>query len=117
MDSVPFSIFHTTPRTGGGAALTAKGPPRILSAIMTTIPAPNPAPNPDGLIAFQGELGAYSHAACRAAYPAMEPLPCPTFEDAFAAVREGRARYAMIPIDNSLNDSSSVKYFSFSKSK
>ena len=69
---------------------------------MTTIPAPNPAPNPDGLIAFQGELGAYSHAACRAAYPAMEPLPCPTFEDAFAAVREGRARYAMIPIDNSL---------------
>jgi len=32
----------------------------------------------------------------------MQPLPCDTFEDSFAAVREGRARYAMIPIDNSV---------------
>ena len=31
-----------------------------------------------------------------------EPLPCPTFEDAFAAVRTGRANLAMIPIDNSV---------------
>jgi len=29
-------------------------------------------------------------------------LPCPTFEDAFAAVRTGRAELAMIPIDNSV---------------
>lgn len=53
-------------------------------------------------IAFQGLPGAYSHLACRSAYPLMTPLPCATFEDAFAAVREGRARYAMIPIDNSV---------------
>ena len=53
-------------------------------------------------IAFQGLPGAYSHKACQAAYPAMAPLACPTFEDAFSAVREGRARYAMIPIDNTL---------------
>ncbi|MFA6022091.1 MAG: prephenate dehydratase [Rhodospirillales bacterium] len=53
-------------------------------------------------IAFQGLPGAYSHKACVAAFPAMSPLACPTFEDAFAAVREGRARYAMIPIDNTL---------------
>jgi len=53
-------------------------------------------------IAFQGLPGAYSHMACRSAFPAMVPLPCMTFEDAFAAVREGRARYAMIPIDNSV---------------
>ncbi|MBI3444824.1 MAG: prephenate dehydratase [Magnetospirillum sp.] len=58
--------------------------------------------NPDSSIAFQGEPGAYSHLACRNAYPGMQPLPCPTFEDTFAAVREGRARYAMIPIDNSV---------------
>ncbi len=32
----------------------------------------------------------------------MEPLPCRTFEDAFAAVRNGNARLAMIPIDNSV---------------
>jgi prephenate dehydratase len=53
-------------------------------------------------IAFQGELGANSHIACNEAYPGYEPLPCPTFEDAFAAVRSGRAKLAMIPIDNSL---------------
>jgi prephenate dehydratase len=53
-------------------------------------------------IAFQGEPGANSHIACNAAYPGYEPLPRPTFEDAFAAVRSGRAALAMIPIDNSL---------------
>ena len=53
-------------------------------------------------IAYQGEPGANSHLACREAYPDMEPLPCPTFEDAFAAVRTGRAALAMIPIDNSV---------------
>lgn len=59
-------------------------------------------PDPSRAISFQGEPGAYSHLACRNAYPAMQPLPCATFEDTFAAVREGRARYAMIPIDNSV---------------
>ena len=53
-------------------------------------------------IAFQGEAGANSHIACKQAYPDHEPLPCATFEDAFAAVRSGRATLAMIPIDNSL---------------
>ena len=53
-------------------------------------------------IAFQGEAGANSHIACSQAYRTHEPLPCPTFEDAFAAVRTGRAELAMIPIDNSV---------------
>jgi prephenate dehydratase len=53
-------------------------------------------------IAFQGESGANSHIACEQAYPNYEPLPCATFEDAFAAVRGGRAALAMIPIDNSV---------------
>jgi prephenate dehydratase len=53
-------------------------------------------------IAFQGEAGANSHIACNQAYRGYEPLPCPTFEDAFAAVRTGRAELAMIPIDNSV---------------
>jgi prephenate dehydratase len=53
-------------------------------------------------IAFQGELGANSHIACNEAYRSYEPLPCPTFEDAFAAVRGGKAKLAMIPIDNSV---------------
>src|ERR1700691_5240917 len=53
-------------------------------------------------IAFQGEPGANSDIACREAYRGYEPLPCPTFEDAFAAVRTGKAALGMIPIDNSV---------------
>jgi prephenate dehydratase len=53
-------------------------------------------------ISFQGEPGANSDIACRQAYPALSPLPCPTFEDAFAAVSDGQAKYAMIPIENSV---------------
>ena len=53
-------------------------------------------------IAFQGEPGANSHIACNQAYKDYEPLPCATFEDAFAAVRGGRAELGMIPIDNSV---------------
>lgn len=55
-----------------------------------------------GKIAFQGEPGANSDMAARAAFPHMEPLPTPTFEDAFAAVQTGEARLAMIPIENTL---------------
>ena len=56
----------------------------------------------DKSIAFQGALGAYSDLACRSVRPEMETLPCHTFEDTFAAVHEGRAKLAMIPIDNSV---------------
>ncbi|MEL7213460.1 MAG: prephenate dehydratase [Pseudomonadota bacterium] len=52
-------------------------------------------------IAFQGELGAYSHQACREARPDLDPLPCPTFEDAIEAVRKGDAVQAMLPVENS----------------
>jgi prephenate dehydratase len=57
---------------------------------------------PKKKIAFQGDLGANSHIASREVYPDAEVLPCATFEDCFAAVREDRADLAMIPIDNSL---------------
>ncbi|HEY0571423.1 MAG TPA: prephenate dehydratase [Enterovirga sp.] len=53
-------------------------------------------------ISFQGEAGANSHIACSEARPDYEPLPCPTFEDAFAAVADGEAELAMIPIENSI---------------
>jgi len=56
----------------------------------------------DKTIAFQGAPGAYSDLACRAVHPEMETLPCRTFEDTFAAVLEGSAVLAMIPIDNSV---------------
>ena len=50
------------------------------------------ANDPANTVAFQGELGANSHIACREAFPDMHALACPTFEDVFAAVEEGRAK-------------------------
>ncbi len=55
-----------------------------------------------GPIAFQGVLGAYSDLACRSAFPALATLPCPTFEAAIEAVRDGRAAIAMLPCENTL---------------
>ncbi|MGE7370241.1 prephenate dehydratase [Neorhizobium sp. NPDC001467] len=53
-------------------------------------------------ISFQGEYGANSDMACRDMFPTMEPMPCPTFEDAFNALENGDADLAMIPIENTL---------------
>ena len=58
--------------------------------------------DPDNTIAFQGEAGAYSDLACREVFPKMTTLPCPGFEDAINAVRRGRARLVMLPIENSV---------------
>jgi prephenate dehydratase len=54
------------------------------------------------VVAFQGELGANSHIAIDEVFPSATPLACPTFEDVFAAVADGSAPLAMIPIENSL---------------
>ena len=35
-------------------------------------------------------------------FPDLEPQGCATFEDALGAVKTGDARYAMIPIENSV---------------
>ncbi len=53
-------------------------------------------------IAYQGEPGANSHIACVENFPEAEPLPCATFEDAFAALNDGAAELGMIPIENSI---------------
>jgi prephenate dehydratase len=56
-----------------------------------------------GPIAFQGALGANSDMACRTVFPGIPTLPCAAFEDVFAAVRDGKAERAMIPVENSSN--------------
>jgi prephenate dehydratase len=53
-------------------------------------------------IAFQGEPGAFSHAAAHAMFPAGDPVPCVTFEDTIAAVQNGTADYGVVPVENSL---------------
>jgi prephenate dehydratase len=57
---------------------------------------------PTNRIAYQGEPGSNSDAACREMFPQMESLPCPTFEDAFEAVTNRLADLAMIPVENSI---------------
>jgi len=61
-----------------------------------------PTPDPERTISFQGTFGAYSDLACRRVFPEMATLPCTQFEDAFAAVSEGRAALAMIAVENSV---------------
>jgi prephenate dehydratase len=59
-------------------------------------------PGAAGVIAFQGLPGAYSDLSCRHAYPGWTTLPCPSFEAAMQAVRDGRAGLGMLPCENSL---------------
>ncbi|MEO5819698.1 MAG: prephenate dehydratase [Vicinamibacteraceae bacterium] len=54
------------------------------------------------LIAYQGETGAYSEAAGAKFDPSATFLPCPAFEDVFAAVETGRATGGVLPIENSI---------------
>lgn len=57
---------------------------------------------PSNTVVFQGLPGAYSHLACRRVFPDMYARPTEAFEDTFEAVRAGRAKYAMTPIENSV---------------
>jgi prephenate dehydratase len=52
-------------------------------------------------VAFQGELGAYGHEAVLSARPTATPVPCATFEDVVAAMHNGQADLAMLPVENS----------------
>ncbi len=52
-------------------------------------------------IAFQGELGAYSHQACEQARPGCIPVPCTTFEDVVEMTRSGEVDMGMLAVENS----------------
>ncbi len=54
-----------------------------------------------GRIAFQGELGAYSHEACRQKHPEMEPVPSTTFEEVVEKVARGEVDLGMLAVENS----------------
>jgi prephenate dehydratase len=54
-----------------------------------------------GRIAFQGELGAYSHQACAQARPDFTPVPCQTFEDVVEMTRAGEVDLGMLAVENS----------------
>jgi prephenate dehydratase len=55
------------------------------------------------IVAFQGELGAFSHRAAHKIFGSkIEPLHCSAFEDVFEAVTGKKAELAVIPIENTL---------------
>lgn len=57
-------------------------------------------------VAFQGELGAFSHsAALKLAGPKALLLPCETFGQVFEALSNSTAGAAVIPIENTLHGS------------
>jgi len=53
-------------------------------------------------IAYQGEPGAYSEAAALRFNPAADPVPRPTFEDVFTAVKAGESTHGILPIENTI---------------
>jgi prephenate dehydratase len=54
-----------------------------------------------GRIAFQGELGAYSHQACRESRPDLVAVPCATFEEVIERTRSGDVDLGMLAVENS----------------
>ena len=55
----------------------------------------------DNIIAYQGVEGAYSHLACKKAFPNSITIACDSFCDAMKLVESGTANLAMIPVENS----------------
>ena len=54
-------------------------------------------------VAIQGEPGAFSHMAVEKLFgPETELVPTRTFDELFEAVVEGKARRAMVPVENTL---------------
>jgi prephenate dehydratase len=74
-------------------------PARALVAEMTEAAAQHP----ERAVAIQGAPGCNSHIAALEAFSDALPLPCFSFEDALDAVKDGKARRALIPIENSLH--------------
>jgi prephenate dehydratase len=51
--------------------------------------------------AYQGEAGAFSEEGTRALLPDVEHQPLPSIRKVFEAVEVGRARWGLVPMDNS----------------
>ncbi len=62
-------------------------------------------------VAFQGELGSFSHHAVGKIFePEIEPLHCLSFDDVFESVAGKKAELAVVPIENTLAGSIHKNY-------
>ena len=64
------------------------------------LPPPVAPPESPITCAYQGIPGAFSEQALSKLFPEAEPLATEQFEDVFLAVREGKAHYGVVPIEN-----------------
>lgn len=54
-------------------------------------------------VAFQGERGAFSEEGAQVLFHReVETVPCATFELLFSAIKDGRADFALVPLENTL---------------
>jgi len=53
------------------------------------------------VVAYQGEVGAYSEEGAAALFPDAERRPLPSIRKVFEAVEVGRVDYGLVPMDNS----------------
>ena len=53
------------------------------------------------VVAYQGEAGAFSEEGARALFPDATHQPFPSIRTVFEAVEVGRARWGLVPMDNS----------------
>ncbi len=61
-------------------------------------------------VAFQGELGAYSHIAALKFFGSINALPQKTISDVFEVVEASKATYGVVPFENSLEGSVNETY-------
>ena len=59
------------------------------------------SPAMPSIVAYQGVEGAYSHLSCKTVFPHYQAFACDDFQSAILMVEEGRAEFAMIPLENS----------------
>ena len=85
-----------------GAGVVMKNYPPLAQTLVDRMRAAAAA-DPARAVSFQGAPGAYSHQAVLEAVPDALPHPCFSFEDAIAAVVDGRVRLAVIPVENNLH--------------
>lgn len=63
------------------------------------------------LVAFQGEIGAYSEEAAFHFFgPSIQVRPCESLDDVFNLVEQGETQFGIVPIENSLEGSISRVY-------
>ena len=77
--------------------------PRVLPQSMKTQEEEKAADMSSVVVAFQGVRGAFSELAARRSFDEdVSLLPCHTFAETFDAVSSGKAKYGVLPVENTL---------------